>query len=426
MSEIQFNLLNRRSSVSGYKPTGLRSGEIFVQMADSAIMFKNTAGETVCFTTSSGQFQNTGDFITASQTGQFAASTHVHEQYVLTGSTGIFITTGQTGAFGSVGGGAGGCSQATGTSASNIINGTGSVNNTTAYSFIGGGTSNVISGEVQASFVGAGASNRIVGSSLPSNCNSILGGRLNNICDSLNSSILGGVFNCVVESSSSSSVGGGCRNIISGSNFSSIFGTNNCAISSTNVSILGSGITVSGRTNSTFVNDICSTGGKYYGDGSALTGLPTGSFITTGQTGNFLSTGLGSVTLSAIEETFTICSIGTNGLINFNVIPSAAMYYSVNSSGNFYLNLRGDASTTLNSILDSGKTLTVSFFNTNGVTAYALTGVSIDGTGRTIKWLNGTGSYPAGNPSSVDSYSVTAFKTGTNSYIVLGSQGRFV
>jgi len=153
----------------------------------------------------------------------------------------------------------------------------------------------------------------------------------------------------------------------------------------------------------------------------------TGTFVTTGQTGNFLSTGAGSVILSAIEENITICSsIGASGLINFDTISSSSMYYTPNSTANFYLNLRGNASCSFNSFVDVNKTLTATFLNTNGSTAYALTGISIDGTGRTIKWLNGTGSFPAGNSGSVDSYSITAVKTGNNLYTVFGSQGKFI
>jgi hypothetical protein len=161
--------------------------------------------------------------------------------------------------------------------------------------------------------------------------------------------------------------------------------------------------------------------------GAFVTTGQTGTLVATSQTGNFLSTGAGSVILSAIEENITICSsVGASGLINFDTISSSSMYYTPNSTANFYLNLRGNASCSFNCFVDVNKTLTATFLNTNGSTAYALTGISIDGTGRTIKWLNGTGSYPAGNTGSVDSYSITAVKTGNNLYTVFGSQGKFI
>ena len=161
--------------------------------------------------------------------------------------------------------------------------------------------------------------------------------------------------------------------------------------------------------------------------GSFVTTGQTGSFINTNQTGNFLSTGAGSVTLSAIEENIIICSsVGASGLINFDTVSSSTIYYTPNSTANFYLNLRGNSSCTFNSLVDTNKTLTATFLNTNGSTAYPLTGISIDGTGRTIKWLNGSGTYPAGNTGSIDMYSITAIKTGDNLYTIFGSQGKFV
>jgi hypothetical protein len=152
----------------------------------------------------------------------------------------------------------------------------------------------------------------------------------------------------------------------------------------------------------------------------------TGNFVTTSQTGDFLSTGAGSVTLSAVEEKITVySSVGASALINFDTISSSSMYYTQNSTADFYLNLRGSSSCSFNSLLDVNKTLTTTFFNTNGSTAYALTGISVDGTNRAVKWLNSTGSYPTGNINSIDAYSITAVKTGDNLYTIFGSQGRF-
>ena len=132
------------------------------------------------------------------------------------------------------------------------------------------------------------------------------------------------------------------------------------------------------------------------------------------------------MTLSAIEENITICSsVGASGLINIDTISSSTVYYIPNSTSDFRLNLRGSASCSFNSLVDVNKTLTTTFLNTNGSTAYSLTGVSIDGTDVSIKWLNGIGSYPAGNPDSVDSYSITAIKTGDNLYSIFASQGKF-
>jgi hypothetical protein len=145
----------------------------------------------------------------------------------------------------------------------------------------------------------------------------------------------------------------------------------------------------------------------------------------TGLTGGLVGTGIGYLSISAIAENITVCNTYASGLINFDVISSSSLYYICNASGNFGLNLRGSASCTFNNLLPTNKTLSVTFLNTNGVTAYNLTGITVDGILQTIKWLNGTGAPPAGNTGSIDSYSITAVKTGSALYKILASQGMY-
>ena len=309
----------------------------------------------------------------------------------------------------------------------------------------------------------------------------ILGGFFNCVQLSSRSAILGGCSNFVTQSSNStvlstvcssvvgnqSVVAGGSGNGINSSSNTAIIGgsLNRICASANNSIILGGQFITGTGVNFVYGMNFCSCNGAFYGNGAGLTGLATGSFITTSQTGvfalaantgSFVTTGQtgvfalaantgsfvtsgqtgtlcinnlcvngGYISVGGIEENFTTCATGACGLINFDVCAAATMYYICNSTANFGLNLRSNSSTALNSILDANKTLTVTFLNTNGSTAYALTGVSIDGSGRSIRWLNGSGTFPAGNTGSIDSYSITAIKTGDNLYTVLGSQGRF-
>jgi hypothetical protein len=100
------------------------------------------------------------------------------------------------------------------------------------------------------------------------------------------------------------------------------------------------------------------------------------------------------------------------------------MLYTSNATGNWTLNVRGSASTSLNSILTTGDSITVVFLNTNGVSAFYQTGFQIDGSAVTPKWQGGTAP-SAGNASSIDTYVFTIIKTASATYTVLGSQTRF-
>jgi hypothetical protein len=127
------------------------------------------------------------------------------------------------------------------------------------------------------------------------------------------------------------------------------------------------------------------------------------------------------------EEKATVSATAATGTIAVNAKTTGITYYTTNASANFVLNLRGDASTTLSSLTAVGDTLTISFLNTNGTTAYYPTSIQVDGTvtGVTTKWQGGTAP-SSGNASSIDSYVFMVVKTAaTPTYTVFASQTKF-
>jgi hypothetical protein len=100
------------------------------------------------------------------------------------------------------------------------------------------------------------------------------------------------------------------------------------------------------------------------------------------------------------------------------------LYYTTNASGNFTVNFRASAGTSLNTALAIGQSVTVAFLVTNGATAYYNNVVQVDGSSVTPKWQGGTAP-TAGNASSIDSYVYTIIKTANATFTVLASQTRF-
>jgi hypothetical protein len=88
------------------------------------------------------------------------------------------------------------------------------------------------------------------------------------------------------------------------------------------------------------------------------------------------------------------------------------------------INLRGDASTALNTTLATSDAMTHVFLNTNGTTAYYPTSFFVDGGTVTPKWQGGVAP-TAGNASSIDSYSFSVIKTAGSAFTVLASQTQF-
>ena len=135
----------------------------------------------------------------------------------------------------------------------------------------------------------------------------------------------------------------------------------------------------------------------------------------------------GTASIWQMMENVAVSATAATGTVNYDVLTNGAVtYYTANATGNWTLNLRGDGSTTMNSVMSTGKSLTVAFLVTNGGTAYYQTALQVDGTtsGVTLEWQNGAAP-AAGNINSIDVYSITLIKTGSATYTALASQTKF-
>jgi hypothetical protein len=133
-----------------------------------------------------------------------------------------------------------------------------------------------------------------------------------------------------------------------------------------------------------------------------------------------------SPVLQSPEEVIAVSATAATGTINVDLATSAIHYYTANSAADWTFNFRGDSSTTLNSMLNVGGTLSVAFMITNGSTAYkpASTSVTVDGVTVTPKWNGGTAP-SVGNANSIDVYTFTIIKTASATYTVLATQSKF-
>lgn len=131
-----------------------------------------------------------------------------------------------------------------------------------------------------------------------------------------------------------------------------------------------------------------------------------------------------SINLKNIAEAVTVSNTASTGTINFDVTTQSVLYYTQNASANFTLNVRGNGTYSLNTLLSVGQAITVVFLNTNGSTPYYNNVFQVDGATQTVKWLNGVAP-TAGSASSIDSYVFTIIKTASATYTVLGSTSKF-
>jgi len=125
-----------------------------------------------------------------------------------------------------------------------------------------------------------------------------------------------------------------------------------------------------------------------------------------------------------IKEAVTISATAASGTINFDVTTQSVLWYTNNSTANFTLNFRGSSGTSLNTIMSTGESISVSFLATNGATPYYANTLQIDGSAGTAKWQNGTAP-TSGNASSTDVYTFVIIKTGSGTFQMLASVSKF-
>jgi len=86
--------------------------------------------------------------------------------------------------------------------------------------------------------------------------------------------------------------------------------------------------------------------------------------------------------------------------------------------------VRGNGSTSLNSLMATGESVTIAFLVTNGATPYYQSAFQVDGASVTPKWQGGSAP-TAGNASSVDIYTITIVKTGSAAFTAFAAQSKF-
>ena len=99
-------------------------------------------------------------------------------------------------------------------------------------------------------------------------------------------------------------------------------------------------------------------------------------------------------------------------------------YGSTNAAGSWTFNVRGNGSTTFNSLINIGQTTTMTMYSANNNTSNYMTAFKIDGTTITVKWAGGSAP-SAATGSGTDVYSMTIMKTADATFTVFGNFTNF-
>ena len=210
--------------------------------------------------------------------------------------------------------------------------------------------------------------------------------------------------------------------------------TANSAVFAGNVSV-GGALTYEDVTNVDSIGIITARNNIKVGTGVTFTPAGAGFFagIVTASTlscSTLTASNFGTVnatrliTNEVIEKVSIDGSTALNGTENLDLANNAVYFFTPNATGNFTFNFRGDGSTSLNSTLAIGQSLTVAIITTQGGSAYYANGHQIDGSSVTPLWAGGTAP-SSGDTSSKNVYTYTIIKTANATYTVLAQKTKF-
>ena len=175
--------------------------------------------------------------------------------------------------------------------------------------------------------------------------------------------------------------------------------------------------------NSLTLSGTVSTSMTFPASSATVAGLAIAQSFTAKQTFTGATGSLASAFINATESS-TISATAATGTINYDVTTQSVLYYTTSASANWTVNIRGNATTSLNTLMSTNDSLTVVFLVSQGATAYYNNALQIDGNSVTPKYQGGTAP-TSGNASGVDAYSYTIVKTGSAAFTVFAAQTRF-
>lgn len=111
----------------------------------------------------------------------------------------------------------------------------------------------------------------------------------------------------------------------------------------------------------------------------------------------------------------------TSGTRTLYLSESAVHWYTKPATGSWSIDVTSSESEDIRDILEAGHTVSFVVMSQNGSTAYAPSGVTVDGssTGVDVAWEEAE--LPTGNPNNLDIYRFTMFKEDEYNYVIMGS-----
>jgi hypothetical protein len=161
-----------------------------------------------------------------------------------------------------------------------------------------------------------------------------------------------------------------------------------------------------------------------YGQANAAYGQANSAFAAANN--RVLKTGdtiTGTLAIQQTQEKINVTATALGANLTVDILDGAVTYLTTNATANSTLNIRGNSTVLLDTVMSTGQSMTTVVMVTNGSTGFRIANVQIDGTSVTPRWAANT--VPTANTNSIDVYAFTMIKTASNTYTVLGSKTQF-
>jgi len=217
-------------------------------------------------------------------------------------------------------------------------------------------------------------------------------------------------------------------NTISGltnANLSGTAGITNANLANSTISGISLGGTLATLTFGAYLTGTSYNGSTGVTIATNASSTGTSNIVARDASGDFTANRItSSIKANGLTEGVTISASALTGSNNIDLIANNVYLYTANTSGNFTFNFRANSSTSLNTFLSVGESITVAILTTQGSTAYYNTAVTIDGNAVTPKWY-GEVTPTSGNVSGIDMYTYVIIKTGSAAFTVIASQSQY-
>ena len=152
--------------------------------------------------------------------------------------------------------------------------------------------------------------------------------------------------------------------------------------------------------------------------------LPS-SLIVTGITTLGVTTVTDTLRVEEVLEKVNVVAGTANGTSNLDVKTGSVFLFTSNSTATWTHNIRGDASTSLDSFMNVGQSITVVVISKQNSISYYTSSLNIDGSSRTVNWIANSTPSSGQSTAGYDTYTWNIVKTGSNAYVIIASQVRF-